>query len=275
MPRHNLATAGRRPDDAELLSGAVLDSRRVGPHLVRVTLGGGELGGLVRRGYDHWFRLFIPVAEDSLEHAPRRLTTTSYLKMLTVARSKRPVIRNYTVRDHRGSGGSTQVDVDVVVHGDSAAAGPGMRWALGCVPGDRVGLLDQGVGFVLPDDADEVHLVCDESGLPGAAGILASLWADRPDIVGRAVIEIPHADDRQELVGPPAVEVQWLVRGEYDRPGSAALADVHSRPVPSGSAYAWSAGEQALATGARRHWVEGGLARDRVSFCGYWRAAKP
>jgi NADPH-dependent ferric siderophore reductase len=270
MPRHNLATAGRRPEEAELLTGVVVGSRRVGPHLVRVSLGAGDLRDLPRQGYDQWFRLFIPVADDSLEHAPRRLTTTSYLRMLTVAKAKRPVIRNYTVRDHRGEGAATEIDLDVVVH-DDGPVGPGMRWATECRPGDVVGLLDQGVGFVLPGDADEVSLVCDESGLPAAAGILASLCTDRPDLVGRAVIEVPHPDDRQDLRAPSGVRVDWLVRGAGARPGTAALAEVVAGPALGARAYAWAAGEQALATGARRHWVTSGVPRERVSFCGYWR----
>jgi NADPH-dependent ferric siderophore reductase len=275
MPRHNLATAGRRPEDAELLTAVMTARHRLSPHVVRVTLGGGDLANLARHGYDQWFRLFIPVRDDSLEHAPRRLTTASYLRMLTVARAKRPVIRNYTVRDRRGEGGATEVDVDVVVHGEPSAAGPGMRWALECAAGDAVGMLDQGVGFVLPENATEVHLTCDESGLPAVAGILASLSADRPDIVGRAVVELPHRDDRQDLLGPSGVDVQWLVRGDDDRPGSLALAEVVEGPAPASDAYAWAAGEQALASGARRHWVASGLARERVSFCGYWRGPRP
>jgi NADPH-dependent ferric siderophore reductase len=211
------------------------------------------------------------VAENSLEHAPRRLTTANYLKLLTVARSRRPVIRNYTVRDHRGEGAATQVDLDVVVHGDAGPGGPGMRWASTCEPGDVVGVLDQGVGFVLPEDADEVHLVCDESGMAAAAGILASLAADRPGMLGRAVIEIPHEDDRQDLEAPAGIDLSWLVRGDDERPGAAALAQVVAGAMPGRTAYAWAAGEQALASGARRHWVAGGLPRERVSFCGYWR----
>ena len=43
-----------------------------------------------------------------------------------------------------------------------------------------------------------------------------------------------------------------------------------SRPAPG---YGWVVGEQALATGLRRHWVKSGLAKDRIMFCGYWRAS--
>ncbi|HEY0248621.1 MAG TPA: siderophore-interacting protein [Gryllotalpicola sp.] len=45
----------------ELYRAEVLRAQRVSPHLVRVTFTGDDLGALSRRGFEQWFRLFLPV----------------------------------------------------------------------------------------------------------------------------------------------------------------------------------------------------------------------
>jgi len=71
---------------------------------------------------------------------------------------------------------------------------------------------------------------------------------------------------------PPGFAVTWLVRGPGETPGRLALAEGAALPTPDSPWFGWVAGEQALATGLRRHWVSAGLPKDRVMFCGYWRA---
>lgn len=58
-------------------------------------------------------------------------------------------MRAYTLRDARPDAG--EVDIDFVIHGDEGGEhGPAAQFALDAQPGDRVGFLDQGVGFT-PD----------------------------------------------------------------------------------------------------------------------------
>jgi NADPH-dependent ferric siderophore reductase len=163
-------------------------------------------------GFDQWFRLFLPVADDSLERLPATMSTLSYLKFLTVAKASRPIMRSYTVRAWRDTG---EIDVDFVLH---EPAGRATSWATTCSPGDPVALLDEGVGFNPPASLRRVRLAGDESALPAIAGGLASL------------------------------------------------------PVGDEPFYGWVAGEQALATGLRRHWVGAGVPKQHIMFCGYWRA---
>jgi NADPH-dependent ferric siderophore reductase len=275
MARTNIQTTRIKPETSELVTLHVLRRKRLSPHFMRVTLGRGDVSAFRPMGYDQWFRLFIPVADGSLEHAPRKLDTLSYLRFLTTARGRRPVLRNYTVRAHRPVGlRGPELDVDVVLHGDvdAGTAGPASAWARTCEEGDPVALLDEGVTFNQVPGTDRVLLVADESALPAVAGILASL---PPDASGRALIEVPTVDDRQDLHAPAGVEVTWIIRDDpHATPGRAALAALRAAPRPDGSTHAWVAGEQSLASGARRHWVEAGVPKGHITFCGYWRAGR-
>ncbi|MZD05861.1 SIP domain-containing protein, partial [Streptomyces sp. SID5785] len=206
----------------------------------------------------------------------------SYLKLLAAPKGVRPVLRNYTVRAHRPDGPEgPELDVDFVLHGDPGdpgeenghAAGPAATWASTCSVGDSVVLVDEGIGFNRPDDLRSVVLVADESGLPALAGVLASL---PDDITGTAVAEVPTPEDRQELIAPPGVEIVWVERGTTGPPvpGVAALERARSLPLPEVPFYGWVVGESGLATGLRRHWVAQGVPKDRIMFCGYWRARR-
>lgn len=51
-------------DDGRRLKGVyaaeVLHNKQVTPHMVRLTLGGDDLRRFPQRGFDQWFRLFLP-----------------------------------------------------------------------------------------------------------------------------------------------------------------------------------------------------------------------
>ncbi|CCH78369.1 Siderophore-interacting protein [Nostocoides japonicum T1-X7] len=274
MVQTNMKTTRVKPAVSTLTRLEVLRREQLSPRFVRVTLGGGDIGAFTPMGFDQWFRLFIPTGDpDVLDRMPARLDTKSYLRYLTMSRSTRPVLRNYTVRAFREEGpDGPELDVDLVVHGSAAdgTAGPASTWALTCHRGDRVAIIDEGVMFN-PSWADEqVLLVADESAVPAAAGILASLPADA---VGEAVLEVPTEGDRLPLERPEGVRLTWIVRSDpSERPGAAAFAEASLRPVPDGPVVAWVAGEQSLPTGMRREWVRGGIPKDRILFCGYWKA---
>ncbi|WP_263118203.1 siderophore-interacting protein [Cellulomonas fimi] len=275
MARSNVNAGRTRPAGSDLLTVEVLRTERLSPGFVRVTLGGEGAAALSPMGYDQWFRLFLPVDDGTgLERLPAKLDTLSYLRYLTISRTRRPVLRNYTVRAHRVTATGPEFDVDFVVHGsvEDGTSGPAATWAQQCRPGDPVALIDEGITF--PTAAhDRVLLVADGSGLPAVAGILASLPAHT---VGEAIVEIADEADRQELSGPARVTVRWIARGHgsHDVPGARALAAVTDGPLPETRFTGWAVGESALATGARRHWVKAGVPKEDITFCGYWKAAK-
>lgn len=274
MARTNMNAMRVKPVAATLATMHVLRRERISTSYARVTLGGGDIGEFTFMGFDQWFRLFLPVSESSLSRLPAKLDTFAYLRYLAIVKTERPVLRNYTVRAFRADGpDGPELDVDFVLHGSAAegSSGPAATWAERCEPGDAVAILDEGIAYNPPGErAGHVVLVADETAVPAAAGILASLPRDAR---GSAFLEVPHADDRQVLDEPAGVDVRWIVREEPAvRSGAAALAAVTAAAIPAEPFFGWVAGEQGLASATRRHWVQAGAPKDAVSFCGYWKA---
>jgi NADPH-dependent ferric siderophore reductase len=275
MARTNMNATRVKPAEAQLQTMHVVRRERLSSSFARVTLGGGDIERFEPMGFDQWFRLFLPVSETSLSRLPNKLDTLAYLRFLTIAKTERPVLRNYTVRAFRpdGDSGGPELDIDFVLHGSASAgtSGPAASWAETCEPGDTVALLDEGVAYNPPANlAQSVVLVADETALPAAAGILESLPRDAR---GTALIEVPHDDDRQPIDAPAGVDVRWVIRDDpHATPGAAVLRAATGLAVPSDPFYGWTAGEQTLPAAIRRHWVRAGVPKDAISFCGYWRA---
>lgn len=280
-----MAHKGRRAVDPHVVMAEVVNTKRITPHMMRVTLGGEGLTQFTPAGYDQWFRLFLPRPGQDVLRLPTRTSALWYAEYLTTPKARRPWVRNYTVRAARPD--LNEIDVDFVLHGaeddgaDAADAhGPGAGFALAAERGMHVGLLDQGIGFDAERPCDRVLLVADESGLPAVAGICESLPAHAR---GVAVVEVPTADDQQDVRTPAGVELRWVVRSAVDPhavPGQAALSALRDLDLGAGlgpdpaawGLYAFVAGESSLATGARRHLVgERGVPRSDVDFVGYWR----
>lgn len=276
--RFSMAT---KPERTVPLHLEVRATQRVSEHYVRVTLGGGEIGGFEYRGFDQWFRLYIPpTAADALV-LPHRDGMSGYAELLLTNRAVRPTMRNYSVRAYRAATADrdAEIDVDFVLHESASGEVEGVAaaWALRARPGDAVGLQDEGYGYQASPEVRWHLLVADDTALPAVAGICATLPADA---TGIAVIEIPDAADRQDFPHPAGVEVRWTPRSPegHERIGAAAYAAAieASAEAPAGVArHAYAIGEQGLATGIRRHLVnDRGWDKTEVSFCGYWRLPK-
>lgn len=275
MARTNAAQTRQKPEKSELLTLRVRERRRLSPSFARVTLVGDDLARFSPLGRDQWFRLFLPVAEGSLSRLPSRLDTLAYFRYLAIAKTERPVLRNYTVAGFRPSGEhGPELDVDFVLHGSAAegTAGPAATWAETCEPGDPVAILDEGILFTPAADlAGPFALVGDETALPAIAGILASLPFGA---TGTAMIEVPDPGDVRDLAAPVGVEVRWIVRIDPHATPGATVRDAATAGAPETPAYAWVAGEQSLVAAMRRHWVRAGVDKRAISFTGYWRAPR-
>lgn len=272
MPRIPALVA---PAAQELLRLEVLRTERLSPHWMRVTLGGGDIARFTALGYDQWFRLFLPHSgeggDEGLERIPAKANKIfGYLRYLRIPDGVRPVMRNYTVRAYRavGASGGAEIDVDFVLHGTGPAAGPASRWADAATPGESVVIIDEGLRFNPARGVDDLLLVADETGVPAVAGICASLPSRA---TGVALIEAPSAEDVLPFDAPAGIDVRWSVRDAAQKPGSLALAELEKLPIPASDTHAFIVGEQSLPTAARRHLVARGLAKDRISFIGYWR----
>lgn len=272
-----------KPESQGLIHLQVLRTERLSTHWVRITLGGGEIDRFRHLGYDQWFRIFLPLGGDEgLERIPAKANKLfGYLKYLRIPDGVRPVMRNYSVRAFRPAEGrkDAELDVDFVLHGSAAegTAGPASRWAETAQPGESVVIIDEGLAFNPERGTANVLLVADETGLPAISSICATLPATA---TGRAIIEVPAADDALPFDAPAGIEVEWIVRDADVKPGEPALARVEAlgdAEVAASDLHAYVGGEQALPTGARRSLVARGVDKDRISFIGYWRvgAASP
>lgn len=250
--------------DSGAMRAAVVASTRVSPNIQRVTLRGEDLDRLHWQGFDQWVRLALPAnGEVGLDRVPERFTTNSYLKMMAAPAHRRPVIRNYTLRQWRPQ--TRELDIDFVLHGTHGIAGP---WATTAATGAPVAMIDQGCGWSFP--ASRWHLlVADETGLPAVCGVLRDLSStDR----GIALIELGDLEDAQRGPAPEGVEVRWLLREPDQKPGEAALAELNCVELPDRDRHAFAVGESGLATGVRRHLLrQRGWAKGEVTFCGYWK----
>jgi NADPH-dependent ferric siderophore reductase len=139
-------------------------------------------------------------------------------------------MRTYTVRAVSGSGQSTRIVVDIVVH--DPPCGPGSTWARSAAVGDRLVLLGPrrglpygGIEFAPPASTDDLLLVGDETAVPAIAGILAGL---PPEASGRAFLEVPYAEDIHDLSPHEGVVVTWLPRNGAPH-GTRVLAAVAER----------------------------------------------
>lgn len=269
----------------EFFDAHVVRTVRLGPTMLRVTLGGDALSGFASGGRDQRFKLFLPHPGQDAPVVPREAGEAWFTVWRAMDPDVRGIMRSYTVREQRLHP-RPELDVDFVLHGvgDPAdaeaagfvAAGPASRWAATARPGDRVTLLgpvegdNGGVDFRPPSGTDWVLLSGDETALPAVAGILGWLPPGTP---AKVWIEVPHADDIQDLPTMADADITWLVRDNTRRQRTDfVLGSIGSAAFPPGTPYAWIAGESGTVKALRRHLVrERGFDRRAVKFTGYWR----
>ncbi|MHC3470436.1 siderophore-interacting protein [Streptomyces sp. 7R007] len=261
----------------------VVRTRRLGPSLVRVTFGGGDLHDFHSDGRDQSLSLFLPHPGQTEPAVPVELGDGWWQGWRELPDDVRAVMRSYTLRSlRRAPDGPDEIDIDFVLH---TPAGPASRWAGRAAPGDRVLLLgpavadNRAIRFRPPEDTDLVLLWGDETALPAVAAILESLPAGQRV---RAWLEVGDPGDIQDLTTEADAGITWLVRrhdvphcpeGVGGAPAPMAVDAVRAASLPSARhPYVWIAGESGCVKALRRHFVsERGIDRRRVTFVGYWR----
>lgn len=257
----------------------VVRTRRLGPSLVRVTFAGPDLKDFHSDGRDQSLSLFLPHPGQPEPVIPIELGDGWWQGWRELPDDVRAVMRSYTLRDLRRA--PDEIDIDFVLHGvepgAAIAAGPASRWASRAAAGDRVVLLgpaiadNRAIRFRPPEDADLVVVWGDETAVPAACAIVESLPAGTR---ARVWLEVPHADDIQDVRTEAEAEITWLVQEEASVESSPmALHAIRSAELPDAShPYVWIAGESGCVKELRRHFVrERGIDRRRVTFVGYWR----
>ncbi|MFH9133116.1 siderophore-interacting protein [Streptomyces sp. NPDC017524] len=252
----------------------VLRTRRLGPSVLRVTLGGPGADGFSGGGRDQSLSILLPRPGASEAAAPADGSGARHAERRAVPEDDRAVTRSYAVRAQRlRADGTTEVDLDFVLHD---TGGPGCRWAMAASPGDRLTVLgptaaeNAAVRFRPPADTDWVLIRADETALPAAAAALEWLPAGLP---ARVWLEVPRTEDRQALNTAAKARISWLVRNEGAACG---VETVRAAELPGGTPYAWIAGEASGVRALRHHLVqERGFDRERVTSTAYWRRGLP
>ncbi|MFT3853177.1 MAG: siderophore-interacting protein [Ilumatobacteraceae bacterium] len=237
----------------------VVRVERPTPRLARITFTGDGLRRFHLPCANVAVRLFFPADGERLDV----LEPQSDIPPVAMRLRTRTRTRVYTVR--RFDADALELDLDFVLHGDGLAGG----WAEQAEPGWRLLLSGPRGHAVPPADATHVLAAADETALPALATVLAALPGG---VTGTAFVSVADLAERQQLVAPPGMDVQWV-----DRSAGAALAgaigtwwsaapDRGERPV------AWLAGEL-FETRAVREWLldVAGYPKEAIQSFPYWR----
>ena len=289
----------------------VVGVERLSPSFVRIELGGRGLAdyGVDGPRWDQRIKLIFPDPVTGGISSTEGADASWWGTWIERSAEERGHMRTYTIRDVRGSGDQTTFVVDIVLHLDGDAVGPGSTWAARASVGDRIVLTGPRRGFhyggieFTPAPGADLLLVGDETAVPAVCTILEQL---PDDARGAVFLEVPHAGDIQDVRRPAGVSVTWLARegaplgvplhdavvahlgipgAEVEVAAEEVDPDLWETPtysssgeeVPAdaavvGGTYAWIAGESKVVTGLRRHLVNDlGFDRRQVAFMGYWR----
>lgn len=257
------------------------------PRFVRLTLAGESLRNFAAWGTDQRIKVVLPlpdgsIADFGLLDEPTPHPSDWYTRWRALPEEQRNVLRTYTPSAIRADAG--EIDIDFYLH---EPAGPASAWAAAAVPGDhlvvngpdsRMGWTGYGLHWQ-PGDARRFLLVADETAFPAVSGILASL---APDSHADVFLECDDpADDIVTVHAPDNAHIRVVSRATGDEAGvDGALrewADERQGALRDDSdLYVWLAGESGVTTRIRRHLTaEVGIAKDRVSFLGYWKVGGP
>ena len=240
----------------------VVRTTRLTPHLVRVVLGGEGLAGFPAGEFsDHYVKLLFRPAD-----APYDVPFDVEQVKAELPPEAWPVTRTYTVRAWDAEAG--ELTIDFVHHGEEGLAGP---WAAAARPGDRIQFFGPGGAYTPSADADWHLLVGDDSALPAIAASLGRLPAGARALV---FVEVPGAEDEQDLAVADGVELVWVHR-EHRGPGNALLAAVLAADLPTGTVHAFVHGEAGFVRDVRRHLrADRTLVPEFTSISGYWRQGR-
>lgn len=187
------------------------------PNMRRVTLHGEDLRGFPDNASGAYFKLVFPGDNPD-----------------------KPILRTYTVAQHRPS--SLEIDVDFMLHTntDGSASGVAATWAAQAQVGDSMSIFGPGLATFINVDADWFLLVADMTALPALTASLALLPADAK---GYIVIEIVSREDQQDLQAPDGMEFIWVVNPSPGSDSTILYSAITGLEWQSGEIAVWAACE--------------------------------
>src|SRR4051794_17658292 len=132
-----------QPRRASVHRFVVARRQKVSPGFVRVTVVPADFefdDEFVALGFDQWVRVFLPNNDGILE-PPMGDAEGWYSRWKAADPERRPVIRNYTIREARRTVAGWELDIDFVLHrGESGQIeGTAAGWAAAAQLGDPIG----------------------------------------------------------------------------------------------------------------------------------------
>jgi NADPH-dependent ferric siderophore reductase len=230
------------------------------PRLIRVTVGGPELDGLVIEQPAASVRLLLP------SPGTRELVMPTWNgNEFLLPDGSRPTIR--TLTPLRLDPAVPELDLEIVVHEGGAAS----AWAQAAQPGDEAAVSGPGRGYPIDADATGFLLGGDESAIPAITQLLEVLPGDKPVHV---VIEVADPAARLELPKHPGATIEWHDRPDGAPPGEALVVALTGIDFAPGTRV-WAAGEAAAMQRIRRHLLdERNIARSETWIRGYWKSGR-
>jgi NADPH-dependent ferric siderophore reductase len=224
------------------------------PRLVRVTVGGPELKGLVVEQPAASVRLLLP-PPGSRELVMPAWNGNEFL----LPDGTRPAIR--TLTPLRVDPEAPSLDLEIVVHPGGALS----AWVGAAQEGDEGAISGPGRGYPMDPEAAGFLLAGDESAIPAIGQLLDALPGDKPV---RVIVEVAAPEAKLEF---PRHTAEWCDLPAGAPPGDALVAAVAAADLPAGTRV-WAAGEAAAMQRIRRHLLEErGLPRSETWIRGYWK----
>lgn len=245
----------RRPP-APFLTAEVEATEWLTPRLARVALKGSELRGLQVTQPASSVRVLLPDPEH-----PDTLELPGWDgNRFVLSDGRRPTLRTITPRYNDRDAGTLQLDV--VVHGNGAAAG----WASTASPGSPAAVSGPARGYTIDAEVSGVVLGGDETAIAAISQILEAL-PDNTEVLVH--LETLNAECRPILPSHPRCRVDWI--DQEGLPGEALVEQLSEAELPEGSRL-WAAGEAAAMQRLRlRLFNERGTPRNRATIRGYWK----
>ena len=230
---------------------------RLSPRMVRVTVGGRDLEGLIVAQPAASVRLLLP------SPAGHELVIPTWNgNEFLLPDGRRPTLRTFTPR--RLDPGAAELDVDIVIHSGGLAS----QWAEAAEGGEPAAVSGPGRGYTVDPDAPAFVLAGDETAIPAVSQLLEAIPAETPVQV---YIEVAHPDARLALPDHPGAIVAWCDLPPAASPGQALVVAVGGANIGADTRV-WAAGEAAAVQRIRRHLFEDrGPPRLHAWVRGYWK----
>jgi NADPH-dependent ferric siderophore reductase len=228
---------------------------QLSPHLIRVTLAGPDLAGLIVERPAASVRLLLPSPG-----APELVIPSWKGNEFLMPDGRRPAIRTFTPR--RLDPETLELDLDIVIHDGGVAS----EWVEAAELGDPAAISGPSRGYAINRDAPAFLLAGDETAIPAISQLLEALPAQTPVQVH---IEVAQPDARLALPDHPRATVEWCDLPPGASSGDALVATVRGADLSPGT-QVWVAGEASAVQRIRHHLFEDrGLPSAQASVRGY------